>query len=199
MNRTPFSMQAIVFLAFFCVSTYSAAEGKMHKWKDKNGVTQYGEVIPPEYAGQEVTDIDKRGLEVKKKEKVAVKKERVATQEELDQQRKDQALLSSFTSSEDIDLARDRNLQQVNAGISGIQMRIKSAEEDLASLKKEKEGNESAHKAVPQGLLDDIKTMGAKIDKLKGELEKSKADAAKIRDRYDSDKKRFIELTTKVQ
>lgn len=191
---------SVVSIALLLAAFSLGAEAKLYKWVDEKGETHYGEVIPPEYAGQDRKELNKQGMEVKPQEKKAQKQSaRIPTDEELAQERKDQALLNSFTTPEDIDIARDRNLQQVNAHISGVQMRMKTADEDLAGFQKEKDDLLRAKKEVPKGLQDDIDHAAAKLAKLKGELERAQEEAGKISARYDADKKRFIELKSQEQ
>ena len=44
-----------------CTLLYSVAEAKVYKWVDNNGVTHYGETIPPEYASKDNVQLDEKG------------------------------------------------------------------------------------------------------------------------------------------
>jgi len=193
MVNTKFLVVVAAMLALFSLG----AEAKLYKWVDSKGVTQYGEVIPPEYADKNRVQFDDKGREIKKQEKSAVTKAAaVKTPEELEQERRDQALLGTFSTENEIDLARDRNLQQVNAHINGVTMRIKSAQEDLDGYQKEKEAMVKAGKPVNKILQEQIDDATAKLAKLQAELTKTQAEAAATKARYDADKQRFHELTT---
>lgn len=185
----------LLFAAAALIAAFSTgANAKLYKWTDEKGVIHYGEVIPPEYAGQDRVQFDDKGREVKPKEK---KDPKVLVQDDqatIDQKRRDQALLNSFSTAEEIDMSRDRNLQQINARIEGIQTRLKTAQGDLDGFQKEKATRLQAHKAVDKGLEDDITQASAKVEQLKGDLAKSQAEAGAIKARYDADKQRFLEL-----
>jgi Domain of unknown function (DUF4124) len=185
----------VVMMLFFAFST--DAEAKLYKWVDDQGVTHYGEVIPPEYAGKKKVEFDNKGRVVEPEEETksanpAAAKESPAV---IEQKRRDQALLGSFSNVNEIDLARDRNLQQVNLRSKGIQERMKTAQDDLAGYQKEQDALTKAGKPADKVLQQQIDQSTARVARLKEELDKSQAEADEIRARYDADKKRYQELT----
>ncbi len=174
----------------------TAAEAKLYKLVDENGETHYGEVIPPEYANREAQQLEK-GMVTKKeapKGKEIIQKAAPADQAAIDQKRRDDALLGTYSNEQEIDLARDRNLQQIDARTSGVKLRLDSAQTDLQELRKERDGLTKAGKPVPKSLDDDIARDEAKVNRLQGELTQSQNDAAALKARYEADKKRFREL-----
>ncbi len=178
--------------ALFAVFS-TGADAKLYKWTDEKGVTHYGEVIPPEYAGQDRVQFDDKGREVKAKQARDPSTLVQEDQATIDQKRRDQALLNSFSTADEIDQSRDRSLQQINARIEGIQTRLKTAQGNLESYQQEKATRLKAKKSV-EGLEDDITQASERVERLTGDLEKSQAEAGAIKARYDSDKQRFIEL-----
>jgi len=182
-------------LLFFAFSTN--AEAKLYKWVDDQGVTHYSEVMPSGYTGDK-TQIDSQGHEIKpEQKKAATAKPAVEgpSPAQLEQRRRDKALLGSFSNAHEIDLARDRNLQQVNLRTKGIQLRMKTAKEDLAGYQKEQDSIVKAGKPADKGLQQQIDQTNGRIARLQTQLDKSEAEADEIRSRYDADKKRYIELT----
>jgi len=187
----------LVVVATLLALLSAVAEAKLYKWVDDKGVTQYGEVIPPEYADKDRVKFDDKGRVVKKQEKISASAKEVAkTPAEIEQERRDQALLGTFSNENEIDLARDRNLQQVNAHMNGVTMRIKTAQDDLDGYQKEKEAMVKAGKPVNGILQDQINDATVKLAKLQAELTKTQAEAAATKARYDADKQRFHELIT---
>ncbi|HYR05634.1 MAG TPA: DUF4124 domain-containing protein [Gallionella sp.] len=178
---------------------------KMYKWVDDKGTTHYGETIPPEYAGKDRSELNKSGREVKKTE-VLTPEERRAKEEAaakkqaddataLEQKRRDKALLSTYSNEKEIDLARSRNLQQVEARINGINSQLKMAEGNVAGLKKEADVYSSTFKKTPASLQEDLKESQARLAKLQHDLEKANAEKAALDARYDAEKVRYRELT----
>src|SRR5574340_1823053 len=93
---------------------------KMYKWVDDKGVTHYGETIPPEYAHKDRSELDKSGRVIEKKE-VLTPEERRANEEAeakkradeeaaLERKRRDKALVNTYSSEKEIDLARNRKI-----------------------------------------------------------------------------------------
>ena len=52
--------------------------GQMYKWVDENGVTHYGQTIPPEYRDQAAEEMNRRGMTVRRIEPAGTPEERRA-------------------------------------------------------------------------------------------------------------------------
>lgn len=183
---------------------------KMYKWVDDNGTTHYGETIPPEYADKDRSQLDK-GRVTKKVEvltpeerraeeaakKTADAKKRADEELALEQKRRDKALVNTYSNEKEIDLARSRNLQQVDARINSIGSQLKMANDNLLALQKEAEGLSKAGKKAPPSLQEDIHETQTRLSKLQQDLDKANAEKAAMDARYDADKARYRELTGK--
>jgi len=180
---------------------------KMYKWVDDKGTTHYGETIPPEYANKNRTELDKGGRVIEKKEVLtpeerraneqAEAKKRAADEAALEAKRRDKALVNTYSNEKEIDLARSRNLQQIDARVNSISSQVKTANGSLLGFQKEADGLTKAGKPIPQTLKDDLQESQARLDKLKQDLEKATAEKTAIEARYDADKARYKELTGK--
>jgi hypothetical protein len=183
------------------------AEAKLYKWVDDNGVTHYGEVIPPEYADKDRVELNKSGRVINEQEVLTPEKRRAKEQADakkraedqraIDQQRRDKTLINTYSNVNEIELARSRNLQQIDARINVIKSSIKAASDDLTGLQNEADGYAKRHKAIPPSLQDDLQNAQARLDMLNSDLTQPLADKAAIEARYDADKARYIELTGK--
>lgn len=181
------------------------AAAKMYKWVDDQGVTHYGETIPPEYAGKDRSELNKAGRVVKTQEVLTPEERRAKEQEAarkrneaeaaLEQKRHDKALLNTYTNVKEIDLARDRNLQQVEARINSISSQLKMASDNQASLQKEAENLTKAGRKIPKSLQEDLQESQERLSNLQQDLEKTKAEKIAVEARYDADKVRYKELT----
>ena len=197
-----------LFVALAIGMTFSLpVTAKMYKWVDDKGVTHYGETIPPEYAHRDREELNKAGRVVEKKE-VLTPEERHAKELEdikkredeeavLEQKRRDKALLNTYSSAKEIDLARVRNLQQVEARLNSISSQLKMADDKLIGLQKEADGYTKTGKKTPASLQEDLQESQARLTKLQQDLEKSMAEKAAVEARYDADKARYRELTGK--
>lgn len=183
------------------------ASAKMYKWVDDKGVTHYGETIPPEYAGKDRAELNKAGRVIKKEEVLTAEQRRVKEQAEaskrdademaLEAKRHDKALVNTYSNTKEIDLARSRNLQQVDARIHSTRTQLKMVSDSLSGLQNDVDARTKAGKKVPPSLHDDIQETQARLNKLQQDLDKATAEKAALEVRYDADKARYKELTGK--
>lgn len=184
-----------------------------YKCLDEKGVTHFGDTPPAGCAnvvmyevsptGHVLRSIDptptpeqlKTRLEQQKKQKEA---DRIASE----QRRKDMALLNTYSSESEIDVARDRNIEPIRSRINGAQermaeidKRLKSIGEEMEFYKAGKKGGKDAKNVQPPANLVADRDRATKE---KASLEKSVAEAHKeieaVRARYDADKQRFAQL-----
>ncbi len=95
------------------------AVAKIVKWVDSKGVTQYGDKLPAQEAGRNNSEMNSQGIVLKQNNAVN-KQNEVLEQQKLEKERKDKVLLASYTKAEEIDLARDRNLQMDEAALQAL-------------------------------------------------------------------------------
>lgn len=191
---------SLILSASFSVT----AEAKLYKWVDSSGRTHYGETIPPEYANRDATVLDKQGRvektienltpeERKAREAEEAKKE-AARKSDVEAHRRDNALLSTFTNEGEIDLARDRSLQQVDARINSVNTMLKSAQTTLDEHLKEKSELQAQNKKLPKSLLDDISESQARVARLQDEQKQNQLEQVNVKARFEADKQRYREL-----
>jgi hypothetical protein len=94
----------------------------MYKWVDENGRTHYGDSVPPKYASRAGDRMSKPGVQPVKMEapKPAaepssaeeLEKQKAEAKRQLDRERQDTALLSTYASEGEIELARTRELKR---------------------------------------------------------------------------------------
>lgn len=194
MTKRNFLAAGLAICAVFSMT----AEAKLYKWVDDKGETHYGEVIPPEYADRDRIQLDK-GREVRetKKKNASTGASKNTTEEDaaIEQRRKDKALLNTYSNEKEIDLARNRNLQQVNARIDSIQLMQKSAREALDSYVKEADSFTKAGRKIPVSLQSDIAEAKDRVATLQQDLAQAQEKAASVKASFEADKVRYRELT----
>lgn len=201
---TDFKIFTVFILTLTC--SYPVA-AKTYKWVDDKGVTHYGQTIPPEYSGKDRIELDSAGRVIKKEEVLTPEERRAQEQTEIkkreeekaamEHKRRDQALINTYSNEKEIDLARNRNLQQIETHINSINSQLKIAENNLAGLKKESDGYTKTGKPIPASLQEDLKDSQSRLSKLQQDMDKAKAEKAVIDSRFDADKARYRELTGK--
>lgn len=194
---------ALVAGLTFCLP----ASAKMYKWVDDKGVTHYGETIPPEYANKDRAELNKAGKivntqdvltpEERRAKDAADARKRAEDETALERKRHDKALVNTYSNVKEIDLARNRSLQQVDARIDSIGSQIKMTNDKLLGLNNEADARTKSGRKVPPSLQEDIQETQERLNRLQQDLEKSKAEKAAVEARYDADKARYKELTGK--
>jgi hypothetical protein len=183
------------FLVLATFAQYCTANEpkRILKWKDDKGVTQYGDKIPAQYSNRENSVINKQGITVKRN-KPYVYQDQAADQAKIDQAKKDKALLSAFTHEDEIDLARDRNLHLDKVTLQSLQMQKVNSQKRLTTAQQYANTFVKQKKAVPADVSDDVKTAQGEIAKLDQQMADRNAEMEETRQRFDNDKKRYMEL-----
>ena len=180
---------------------------KLYKWVDDKGTTHYGETIPPEYADKDRLELNPAGRVIKNEEVVTPERRRAKELEDakkrddenvvLEQRRHDKTLLNTYSNVKEIDQARIRSLQQIDASINVLNSYIKTASDNLSGLQKEADGYNNANRKIPASLEEDLQEAQARLAKLQHDAEKPNAEKAALEARFAADKARYMDLTGK--
>lgn len=162
------------------------------KWVDEKGVTHYGDTMPVQDSGRARSEMTKQGIMVNRKP--AEQTPETAPKKDPEQDRRDRALLASYTTEQEIDLTRDRNLELAQTNGKALQTNLETAQRQLDANKKQADAYASKKKKVPDDLASDIKNSQEKVDKIQSQLKQNQADMEATRTRFDQDKLRFREL-----
>ena len=185
------------------------ALGKTYKWVDDQGVTHYGETVPPEYAGKDRSELNPAGRVVNTRDVLTPEEREAKQQAELrkrqeaealqEQRRKDKALMNTYSSVGEIELARSRNLQQVEARLKSLKAQITMAQESHSNLRAEEERYRAAGKPVPASLHDDLGDSQARLERLHQDHQKGEAEKALVNERFNAEIQRYRELTGQTE
>jgi hypothetical protein len=179
---------------------YAMAEGKrIIKWIDNKGVTHYGDTLPVKETGKNNTELSKNGIALKKNTQAKNNEAISIDKEKLEQQRKDNILLSSYTNAEEIDLARDRNLEMANATLQAITVQKENITSRIERNNQEIEGYSKRNKPVPSALTEKLKTAKSESRKKDGQIANQKLNIEATKKRYAEEKSRFVTLKTPKQ
>lgn len=198
----------IMLTATLALATSGAsAAAKLYKWVDENGQVHYSQNMPPEHKDKSSTELDKSGRVLKKNDAApppetarldeeGIARKRLEEKRLYEQRRRDSALINTYTTEAEIDVARDRNLMLPTQAIKGIEPRLKVAWARLEALKKQTEPYEKAGKPVPDALKEDLAMQEKEVAQFEGELRAKQTEATHIREKYEADKMRFRELSS---
>lgn len=163
------------------------------KWKDDKGVTHYADTIAAEDANRESALISKQGIIVKRN-KPANPQATTLYLEKLEQDKKDRALLSTFTNANEIDLALERNLQLDQVVLENLLRDQANSEQRLAASQKTLLQFTKNKKPVPSDLPLEIANNQTELTQLELRINARKNNIALLRLRFAHDKERYISL-----
>ena len=172
---------------------------RVYKCIDAAGKAYYSDKMNPD-CGQ-ASELNSQGVVMPKKKEVAKPGQpskadpaQASPKESKEQERRERALMATYTTEEEIDAARDRSLALTAQGIKTIESKLEKANQQLTELKKQADALAAQKKKLPAQLLEDVNVAQKKISEFEADLAQRKAQSDGIRVKFESDKKRFREL-----
>lgn len=189
-------MKEITFVLIASASLFlnTAYAGKIVKWVDNNGVTQYGDTLPPEYADRKNSEINERGLVIKQNNVQKVPSSEAKTQLDAEQLRKDKILLASYSIANEIDLARDRSLEMDKAALTSLTAQKENITARVARNNQTVDSFKKRNKPLPVKLENEFKDAVAQSARIDKQMADRKLAMEVTKKNYAADKERFIAL-----
>jgi len=180
---------------------------RIYKWVDETGEIQYGDRVPPRYATTERSVINDQGRTVKVYEAPKSPEEKAEAQALVKQQTEekkiaeqqavhDHSLFSTYSSEEDMLLARDSKVSSVETLIQLTKSRIDSMQKRLNELTNEAAEFERSGKKLPGGLVNQMKIIREQILQNEAFVKTKENEKEQIASKFDADIKRYRELTS---
>jgi hypothetical protein len=175
----------------------------VYKWVDQQGVTHYGDHIPPEYAAQEQHVMNAQGVEIdrldaqKTPEQLAVDDQKKAEAEQS--RNRDRNLLNTYASVQEIERLRD---QRVTLLSDQIKVTSQFLEVLNGRLKKLRAGSlyyrpyssDPKAPAMPDQFAEDLVRVGNDIRTQEQNLSEKHSEVTTMSKQFESDIARFKEL-----
>lgn len=178
-----------------------AVQAATYKWVDKDGVTRYGDRIPPEYAKQQREVLNPQGDTVKVLEHEKTDAERAEDtrqaellRQEQEQARRDRMLLDTYPSEADLVKARDEQLAHHDGNIRISQIALQSAERDQKSRQERAAQLAKDGKPVPPDLQRQITQLEANIGSSRRSLAQREQERQALSARFERDIVRWRQL-----
>jgi len=203
----------LVTVALFIVSG-SVTAGALYKWIDENGQVRYSDRLPAAQVKKKHQQLNSQGVVVTTKEAAKteaeiaaeaeakrIQEEQAAEQARIDelQYQKDQVLLLTFSSEQELSLARDDRLDVLDSVIRLISKNIETTQEKLTELEASAESLYiSKGRDVPGGLAQKIEHFSSKVESRTDQLLLKIAEKDKINEQYELDLARYRELQTET-
>ena len=185
----------------------ATAQQRMYKCVDAKGRVYYTQVPPPECLGRDTQELNKSGTLIRKnpagsgsltpaqqQAREAERRKKLEDEEKSkEDRRKNMALLNTYSSEKDIEDARARALKEAQTAIEDTERRIAGAEKRRRELEGEKEFY--VKKPMPFKLKQELTNSEIEIKNQTALLDAKKKEISTINNKYDEDKRRYLELT----
>ncbi|MCC6532277.1 MAG: DUF4124 domain-containing protein [Burkholderiales bacterium] len=186
------------------LAAIAGADAALYKWVDDKGQVQYSDK-PPADKNKGGVQMSNRGVVVKKLDPGPTPEQQKAKEEELvrrkaeeqqalSQRRLDNALLQSFSNAQEIDMKRDREIQSLDALIANLRGQDRSVSERLNEDRKRGEFYARRKQPMPDSLKDDVARGEGELKVIREEIGRRQQEIVATREKYDTLKKRYIEL-----
>jgi len=191
-------------LAVSAPSTGPSNNGRvLYKWVDSDGVTHYGDRVPPEYASQEQHILNSRGYEIDHRDAqktaqqlAADERKRLETEQS---QTRDKNLLSTYASVQEIERLRDQRVQLVadqikvtNQFLETLNGRMKKMRADTQRYRPYSDDPKAP--PMPDQMAEDLVRLTTDMRTQQQNLQQKRAEESSMSIQFESDIDRFKEL-----
>jgi chromosome segregation ATPase len=196
------AQSAVALVAVVLVAGTASAAG-LYKWTDEQGEVHYSDKAPPEMPTKGASVLDKQGRQVRKidpplsAEEIKAKADEDERQRALarardEQARKDKALMQSYTSESEIDLARNRALTTIDTQIKSAQVYSADLARRQKDIAKRKEGYGS--KPIPIELQHESEAVDTELSRQTILIRQKQEEQTMVTTKYDTIKQRWREI-----
>ena len=210
MNHRPALLALAISLALSpLLAVAQSKEGKgakSYKWVDEQGVTHYGDAVPPEYSKQGRSELNSQGVELRQlprqlsAEEADVAQKKAAA--EARRRQHDSFLLTTYTRVQDIEQLRDERIALIDGqvliargSLESNQQRTKNLEERLRNFLPYSTAPNA--RPVPDKLAEEVVRSLKERDQLRDSLKSREKEKAELRAQFNQDVARYKELTTR--
>jgi len=194
---------AWMFAAAFLLSMAISAQGATYKWVDDKGIVHYTDKMPAEAINKGSVELNKQGITVKRIDPALNAEQRRTREMEGERlrlagkqrevvERRDRALLQSYSTESEIDLARTRALGTIDAQVQSAQSYTATLSTRRTELEAKRKG--FGDKPLPPVIERELATVDSELNKQSELIAAKKKDIIQVNARYDNDKQRWREL-----
>lgn len=198
---------ASLSVSVLCTSPLQAAGTK--KWVDEHGQVHYGDRVPTQYLRGEHSVINEQGIEVRKNQAMKTEAE-LAREAELQKHKqaeerkrlievrkqalRDRVLTDTFTTENDLLIARDARVEAVDSQIFLTETLIEHDQQRLNDVQSRIKSIEASGREAPENLHKEVISLTRQLENNTRFIEDRRNERQKIMDSFDADIKRFREL-----
>ena len=203
MNRAFPILSLGLLLALGTTAGADGSKRTLYKWVDDQGVTHYGDRIPPEYASQEQHIINSQGVEInrleaqKSPEQLAQEEQKRQAAEERES--RDRNLLNTYVSVQEIERLRDQRLNLLtdqikvtNQFLDTLNGRMKKLR--VSSMHFRPYNTDEKAPSMPDQVAEDLVRLQNDIHTQEQNLRQKRGEEATMKKQFEGDIDRFKEL-----
>lgn len=210
-------MQKMKNILILVALLYAPLAGAEYKCVDARGLTHVGDTPPAACADVVMYEISPTGRVLRRidptptADQLKLRIEEVDRKKEAEraaneQKRRDLALLNTYASEREVDVARDRNIEPLRGRIQNAKERLevvakreKQVEEELEFYKagqaRSAKGREDApRREAPPALVSELERIKGEKDSLFKGIAAHEREIEQLRSKYDGDKQRWLAL-----
>lgn len=203
-------LSIVALVATALCAPLAAAQQRLYRWVDENGVVHYGDRVPPEYADRDRSILNSHGVPIGREEGELTDAERAQAEQKraklaaeqaarAEVARRDRMLLETYLSVEDIVDLRDRRLELLEGQITVTEVYLTNLRERLQTLKAEAGrykpfSDRPNAQELPADLAAEIRSTESSIASYERTIERTRSEQARLKAQFDSDIERFREL-----
>lgn len=202
---------AFTFGVFIAALLALGSAHALYKCKDEKGVTYYGDTMPPQCAKNPVVEMSTQGSVTRKfdapltpEQIKAIQDDKIRNKEKADrmaiQKLRDDALTSTYGAEREFDIARDKEIANLDSRRKVLLSRSEEVEKSLTKLNNDMEfyqagkSKTSKVKEAPPQLAQDHKRATRDAESVRSEIEKIDKGKEEVRSRYDTEKAHWKRL-----
>ena len=189
--------------------TATASGSKLYKWTDAQGRVHYSDRVPPDAAAQEREIKSSRGttlerveaaksreqLEAEQRQREQEEARRKAEEEAARQQaHADRTLLLTFSSTKEIERARDDRIAAIDGQITLTRSHIETLQAQLDKTRQQAANAERTGRGAPQDLHNRARDIERQISEYQVFIQIRERERAAIAERFEADLTRYKEL-----
>lgn len=181
----------------------TATDRKLYKWVDEQGVTHYGDQVPPEYATKERQVVNSQGVEVDRleaqKTPEQLAEEDKKKQDAIARANRDKNLLSTYGSVQEIERLRDQRISlltdQIRVTTQFLEiLNSKMTKLRAASMRFRPYSADPKAPPMSDQMAEDLVHVGNDIRTQEDNLREKRSEVANMTQEFDSDIARYKEL-----
>jgi hypothetical protein len=202
-KRVIWAISTTALLAASALAGNESSGRRVYSWVDRDGVTHYGDQIPPEYAAQEHRVMNGQGIEIEHTDAQKTPEQMAAdAQKQADadaRANRDHNLLTSYVSVQEIERLRDQRLslisdqiklkEQFLEGLNGKMSKLR-----ISSARFKPYSSDPNAPPMSDQLVEDLVRVGSDIRTQEENLRQKRAEQAIMSKQFESDIARFKEL-----